>query len=138
MFARGNSPTFEELVGWLIHEKHHQGLRFNNKHEKETLFVCTQHPFKSNNDEHCKKTCNYYGQISHWLWNYHEKKTNIQKLETDKHTRSEASKFCQSTNIVEEESYYGEHGENEEQSTPIIELFEVAITSINMNKSDEN
>jgi hypothetical protein len=37
---------------------------------------------------------------------------------------------------VEEESYYGEHGKNEEQDIPIIKLFEVAIVSININKSE--
>jgi hypothetical protein len=39
---------------------------------------------------------------------------------------------------MEEESYYGEHGENKEQNTPTIKLFEVAIISIDMNKSDLN
>ncbi len=77
LFSRWVSPTFEELVGRLVHEEHHQGLQFNNKHDKETLFVCTWHHFKSNNDECCKKTCNYYGHIGHWLWNYDEKKANI-------------------------------------------------------------
>ncbi len=110
LFVRGDSPTFEELVGWLVHDEHHWGLQFNNKHDKETLFVHTQHPFKSNNDERCKKTCNYYGQIDHWLWNCHERKANILKLETNKHTKLKASKLCQLANIMEKESYYGEHG----------------------------
>jgi hypothetical protein len=39
---------------------------------------------------------------------------------------------------VEKESYYGKHGENEKQDTPIIEQFEAAIVSININKSDLN
>ncbi len=39
---------------------------------------------------------------------------------------------------MEEESYYGEHGENKEQDTPIIELFEAAIVSIDINKNDLN
>jgi hypothetical protein len=39
---------------------------------------------------------------------------------------------------VKEESYYGEHGKNEEQNIPIIELFEVVIVSININKSELN
>ncbi len=60
------------------------------------------------------------------------------KLETNKHTKLKASKLCQSANIVEEESYYGEHGEFKEQDTPIIELFEAAIASIDTNKSDLN
>jgi hypothetical protein len=32
------------------------------------------------------------------------------KLETNKHTKLKASKLCQLANIMEKESYYGEHG----------------------------
>jgi hypothetical protein len=47
--------------------------------------------------------------------------------ETDRHIRLEVNKLHQLTNIVEEESDFKEHGENEQQDTPIIKLFQLAI-----------
>jgi hypothetical protein len=49
------------------------------------------------------------------------------KLEIDKCTRLEVNKLHQLANIVEEENDSREHGENEQQDTPIIELFQLAI-----------
>ncbi len=80
-----------------------------------------------NNDDHCKKTCIYYGRIGHWLQDCHEKEVDIFKLETDRHTRLEANKLHQLANIVEEESDFRKHGKNEQQDTPITKLFQLTI-----------
>jgi hypothetical protein len=79
-----------------------------------------------NNDDHHKKTCIYCGRIGHWLQDCHEKEVDILKLETNRHIRLEVNKLHQLANIVEEESDFKEHGENE-QDAPIIELFQLAI-----------
>jgi hypothetical protein len=79
-----------------------------------------------NNDDRREKTCIYCGRIGHWLQDCHEKKV-ILKLETCRHIRLEANKLHQLANIVEVENDCKEHGENEQQDTPIIELFQLAI-----------
>ncbi len=72
-----------------------------------------------NNDDHRRKTCIYYGRIGHSLQDCHEREVDIWKLETNRCTRLEANKLHQLANIVEKESDYREHGENEQQDTPI-------------------
>ncbi len=49
-YARQEYPTYDELVGQLIHEENQQLLCHGQKHEEEVLFIRTKRIVKSNDE----------------------------------------------------------------------------------------